>query len=53
MLPVHAFVVRRAATSLARSALPGAPVVATLETAAAARPRRALAAILFALADRV
>ena len=53
MLPVHALVARRAATSLARSALPGAPVVAMLETAPAARPRRALAAVLVALADRV
>jgi hypothetical protein len=35
----------------ARSALPDAPVVEAIETAA--RPRRALAALLVSLADRV
>jgi hypothetical protein len=38
-------------SSTARSALPDAPVVLASETAA--RPRRALAAILLTLADRV
>jgi hypothetical protein len=40
-------------SSAARSALPGAPVVRTTETAVVPRPRRALAAALIALADRV
>jgi hypothetical protein len=35
----------------ARSALPGAPVVASTETAA--RPRRAIAGMLLTLADRI
>jgi hypothetical protein len=38
-------------STTARSALPGAPVVATKEPVA--RPRRALAAMLLTLADRV
>ena len=40
-------------SSPARSALPGAPVVQVREKTAAARPRRAVATVLVALADRV
>lgn len=39
--------------SLARSALPGAPVRPDSEAAPAARPRRAIAVALLTLADRV
>jgi hypothetical protein len=53
MLPVHALFATHAVDSLARSALPAAPVVATLDAAPAARERRALAAALVTLADRV
>jgi hypothetical protein len=40
-------------SSTARAALPDAPVVPASETAVAPRPRRALAALLISLADRV
>lgn len=53
MLPIHAQLARRASTSHARSALPGAPVVAHDEAAPAAKTRRAVAGRLIALADRV
>ena len=53
MLPVHAPIARRAVASTARSALPGAPVVTAEEAVPAATPRRAVAAALVALADRV
>jgi hypothetical protein len=40
-------------SSTARSARPDAPVVPAAETTVAPRPRRALAAVLLSLADRV
>ena len=53
MLPIHAQLARRASESQARSALPGAPVRSPVEDAPAAATRRAVAARLIALADRV
>jgi len=49
----HNHVTRDLIASTARSALPSAPVLETRETAPAARPRRVLATVLVALADRV
>jgi hypothetical protein len=40
-------------SSTARSALPDTPVVPAAEATVAPRPRRALAAVLLSLADRV
>jgi len=53
MLPIHSQLVRRATRSHAHSALPNAPTTPHEEPAAAAATRRALAARLIALADRV
>jgi hypothetical protein len=53
MLPIHAPLVRHATESHVNSALPGAPVRPAQETAPVAGPRRAVAARLIALADRV
>jgi hypothetical protein len=53
MLPVYADLTRRISESHARSALPAAPVRPLTEPAAAAATRRALAATLISLADRV
>ena len=53
MLSIYTKATRDYIGSRARSALPGAPVVRDDEAAPAARPRRALATILVALADRV
>jgi hypothetical protein len=53
MLPIHAQFTRRATVSHAQSALPGAPVVPDTQAAPAAATRRAVAARLIALADRV
>jgi hypothetical protein len=58
MLPVHSLVARATIVSRSRSALPGAPVVPAPVVPApaavpAARPRRAAAAALVRLADRV
>ena len=53
MLAVQAALARRANASHARSALPDSPVLPAGEAAAAAPTRRALAAALVNLADRV
>jgi hypothetical protein len=53
MLPIHAPLVRRAAESHAKSALPNAPVRPVQEGAHAAATRRVVAERLIALADRV
>ena len=50
MLPISAILVRSAAESTARAALPGAPVVAPAPVTA---PRRAAASGLRSLADRL
>jgi hypothetical protein len=53
MLPIHTPLARRATESHAQSALPDAPVQASVEAAPAATTRRVVAARLIALADRV
>jgi hypothetical protein len=53
MLSIYTQATRDYIASKARSALPGAPIVPGDEAAIAPRPRRALAAVLVALADRV
>ena len=53
MLSIYTQATRDYIASKARSALPAAPVVAGGEAVVAPRPRRALAAALVALADRV
>jgi hypothetical protein len=53
MLTLHNDASRDFISSAARSALPGAPVLPAGEPAVAPRPRRALAAALVTLADRV
>ena len=53
MLSIYTKATRDFVGSKALSALPGAPVVAEAEAAPAARPRRAVAGVLVALADRV
>ena len=53
MLPIHAQLARRATASHVRSALPGAPVREDVQAAPAAPTRRAVAARLIALADRI
>jgi len=53
MLPIHAPLARRGTESRATSALPDAPVLQITEDAAAAGPRRVVAARLIALADRI
>jgi len=52
MLPITAVLVRSAAESTARAALPGAPVVAPA-SALIPVPRRAAASVLRSLADRL
>ena len=53
MLSIYTKATRDFIGSRARSALPGAPVLTEEEAVSAARPRRALAVLLVALADRV
>ena len=53
MLSVYTRATRDLIASRAHSALPGAPVRPVREPAPAAAPRRALAAALLTLADRV
>jgi hypothetical protein len=53
MLSFYTQATRRFIESEARSALPGAPVRSDSRAAPAARPRRALAGALLALAARV
>jgi hypothetical protein len=53
MLSIYTQGSRDYIASKARSALPGAPVIPADDAAIAPRPRRALAAALVSLADRV
>ena len=53
MLAVYSISARDRIASKANSALPGAPILAAETQAPAARPRRALAALLVGIASRV
>jgi hypothetical protein len=53
MLSIYTHATRDYIAAKARSALPGAPVLPAEEATVAPRPRRALAAVLVAMADRV